>query len=372
VVLDLHQDLYGWAVNGDGAPDWAVDTGGLEVQGIEEGQPWYLQGADPAVQAAYQSFWNPADGDTRLQDHYLGALAHLTARFADHPAVLGVDIMNEPSFANGDLAATFAIQPQAAVGEFHNDNLTAFTNRAIDAVRSASDDLYVFFEPTSLINYFPYPGDLIEADIRDPRDGAPRLVYAGHLYEPSVHDGYGYPEESTYVADWEGYRTAEAEELQAALWFGEWGGAPDQDRMDEFVAEVLDLSDRTMTGWSWWSWDPGGWSPVEGDGTTISANGERLLRVQPRAVAGTPTGFEWDADATVFHLRWDERAEAVGDTELSVPASLFADGIEVVLDGDAVADPVWDRDAGVLRVSPARSLGAHDVCVAPAGSGACT
>ena len=116
VVLDMHQDLYAWAVNGDGAPDWAVDTKGAEPAQLAEGQPWYLQGADPAVQNAYQSFWNPEEGQRDLKVDYLEALAHLAERFAGHPAVIGYDVMNEPSFANGDLGATLAIQPHLMVG----------------------------------------------------------------------------------------------------------------------------------------------------------------------------------------------------------------------------------------------------------------
>ncbi len=117
VVLDLHQDLYGWKVNGNGAPDWAVDTKGLKVKPIADGQPWYLQGVDPAVQQAYQSFWNPTKGQPNLQKQYMKALAHLAKRFADNRAVIGYDVMNEPSFANGDLDATLAIQAEAAAWE---------------------------------------------------------------------------------------------------------------------------------------------------------------------------------------------------------------------------------------------------------------
>lgn len=372
VVLDMHQDLYAWKVHGDGAPDWAVDTKGLEVKPIAEGQPWYLQGADPAVQAAYQSFWNPADGDRKLQEHYLGSLRELVKRFKDHPAVIGYDVMNEPGFANGDLAATLAIQPEAARGAFRNRNLTDFTNRAIEAVRSESSDAYVFLEPTSLLNAFPYAGDLIASEIRDPRAGPARLVYAGHLYEPSVHDGNGFPATSTYLADWERFRVPEATQMHAALWIGEWGGAPDQARMDAYVSEVLTMSDRNMVGWSWYSWDPGGWSPVNGDAVTPSANGERLMRVQPRAVAGTPESFGWDPAARVFHLRWQERRDATGDTEIAVPASLFPDGVAVAVDGTAVKRPAWDRATGVLRVAPDRSLDHHELCVAPSADGACS
>lgn len=377
VVLDMHQDLYGWTVGFDGAPDWAVDTQGHPIAPPANEGAWWLRGADPAVQAAYQAFWNPADGDTELQDHYLGALKHLAERFADHPAVIGYDVMNEPAFANGDLNATLAIAGQAEAGEFHNENLTNFMNRGIAAIREVSPDQYVFVEPTSLINYFPYEGDLIEDDIVDPREGQPRLVYAGHLYEPTVHEGEGYPTESTYVDEWFDLRPPEAEAMSAALWFGEWGGAPDQDRMDVFVEDVLSAADRTMSGWAWWSWDPGGWSPIDGDGE-VSANGVALRRVQPRAVAGLPTSFAWDPDEQVFTLAWTPNPKVTAPTEIAVPASLFADGFVVVLDGEEIADPEHDAATSTLRipsdagVAGGTTSGAHELCIAPAGSTACT
>ncbi|NLA37586.1 MAG: glycoside hydrolase family 5 protein, partial [Actinobacteria bacterium] len=144
VVLDMHQDLYGWAVGFDGAPDWAVDTQGLESGELDPNQPWYLKGADPAVQAAYQSFWNPKGGQPDLQAKWLAALTHLAERFAEHPAVIGYDVLNEPAFANGDLAATLAIQADAAAGTFRNENLTAFMQGGIEAVRAVDEDAWVF------------------------------------------------------------------------------------------------------------------------------------------------------------------------------------------------------------------------------------
>ncbi len=370
VVLDMHQDLYAWAVGGNGAPDWAVDTKGAPVTKIPEGQPWYLQGASAAVQNAYQSFWNPAPGQPDLKGEYLKALSHLVERFAEHPAVIGYDVMNEPSFANGDLAATLAIQPQAAAGTFVNPNLTAFMQAGIDAVRAHDSAAWVMVEPTSLLNAFPYAGDLEFDKLRDPRKGPPRLAYAGHLYQQSVHDGKGYPEGDPYLGTWERYRSAEAKRMDAALWIGEWGGA-DQPRMDVYVQEVTAMADRLMAGWAYWSWDPGGWSPVEADGTTISANGRRLLRVQPRAIAGTPDDFAWDPAQRSFKMAWAERSDAVGPTELAVPGELFPEGVEVRLDGRS-ARVDWDKDRSVLRLAPDRGRAHHDVCVAPKGSTACS
>jgi endoglycosylceramidase len=367
VVLDMHQDLYGWKVGGNGAPDWAVDARGLEVQPIAEGQPWYLQGADPAVQAAYQSFWNPEPAQPDLQAEYHDALGHLADYFADHPAVIGYDVMNEPAFANGDLEATLAIQGEAAAGEFENPNLTRFMQAGIDAVRSADDDAWVMIQPTSLLNAFPYPGDLIASDLRDPRQGPPRLAYAGHLYQQSVHDGGGYPEGDPYVETWRQYRTTEATELDAALWFGEWGGAPDQPRMRNYIDEVAAMADDEMIGWAWWSWDPGGWSPLSEGGESASPNGIALFRVQPRAVAGVPTSFSFDPDTLVFRMAWDERAEVQAPTQLAVPSTLYREGIELVVDGEPVdaAAQEWDKMQGVMTIAVDRSRDRHELCLAP-------
>lgn len=371
VVIDMHQDLYAWAVGGNGAPDWAVDTQGIEVGEAGGDGPWWLHGADPGVQAAYQSFWNPEDGDTRLQDHFLDSLTHVAERFADHPAVIGYDVMNEPSFANGDLNATLAIQPLAAAGEFENENLTDFMNRGIEAVRAASEDQYVFIEPTSLLNVFPYAGDLIAHDIVDLRDGEPRIVYAGHLYESSTHEGTGYATDSTYVQEWYDLRVSEAADMNAALWFGEWGGTPAQDRMSDYIEDVLTNADEAMIGWAWWSWDPGGWSPIDGDLEDMTDNGRDLQRVQPQAIAGTPKEFGFDRESSVFTLTWTGRAEVGAPNLIAVPAGLYDDGIEVFVDGEELEDPDWDRSISTLRFDATADDADHELCIAPAGSGAC-
>lgn len=365
VVLDMHQDIYGWAAGGNGAPDWAVITDGLEVQPPGEGQPWYLAATDPAAQRAYQNFWDTSLGHGDLREHFIAAWQHVAERFADHPAVIGYDILNEPVFANGDLTETLAIQADAEAGNFHNANLTEFSQQAIEAIRGADDDAWIMVEPTSLVNAFPYPGDLIEEDLSDPRDGPPRLVYAPHLYEPSVHDGNGYAADSPYVAKWEEYREGEAGALDAGLYIGEFGGSPDNTRMDEYLADVMAMADRNMLSWAQWSWDPpespdGSWSPVTLDGE-LTANGERLARVQPRVVAGVPEEFSWDPDARVFRMTWTERDGVEGPTELGVPVGAWDGEYAVTLDGEPYDAPL-DEANGVLSLHPDPGS-SHEVCV---------
>ena len=88
-------------------------------------------------------------------------------------------------------------------------------------------------------------------------------------------------------------------------------------------------------------------------------------------MAGTPTEFEWDDEAGVFTMSWDERAGVTGPTEIAVPAGRFPDGFAVVLDGAEVDEPAWDEETSVLRLEPDRSKERHEVCIAAAGDAGC-
>jgi len=52
----------------------------------------------PAVQTALDNFWKnaPAPDGVGLQEHYARAWAMLARRYAEEPAVIGYDLMNEP------------------------------------------------------------------------------------------------------------------------------------------------------------------------------------------------------------------------------------------------------------------------------------
>jgi hypothetical protein len=192
VVLDMHQDIYSGVFGGDGAPEWAVETDGLEFAGGEDGSPWYLANVDPAVQAATMNFFIPERGHPELREHYVGAWQAVVERFADHPAVVGYDVMNEPSFNSiGTLDEALAFRAEAeATGDWTNPVLTGFMQQVIDGIREVDDDGWVFVEPISVIGALESPGDL--GPLTDPRSGPPRLVYAPHAYPLELHDGGAY------------------------------------------------------------------------------------------------------------------------------------------------------------------------------------
>src|SRR5262249_9807199 len=95
VILDMHQDVYGPAVTGDGAPAWATRTDG---QPFEQQMIWSANYFEPAVKRAFDNFWAyDAGPNADLQDHYAETWRRIAARFATHPGVIGYDVINEPS-----------------------------------------------------------------------------------------------------------------------------------------------------------------------------------------------------------------------------------------------------------------------------------
>lgn len=97
-LLDFHQDMYNELFQGEGAPDWAVQGGGLPNP--RNGFPLnYL--TNPALQHANDEFWAnaPGPGGVGLQARYAAAWRHVARTFRTVRGVLGYELLNEPSRA---------------------------------------------------------------------------------------------------------------------------------------------------------------------------------------------------------------------------------------------------------------------------------
>lgn len=56
VIIDMHQDVYGYGVGGNGTPDWASTQ--TKIQNlISDKQPWGMQNLEPKVKRSYIQFW---------------------------------------------------------------------------------------------------------------------------------------------------------------------------------------------------------------------------------------------------------------------------------------------------------------------------
>lgn len=94
-ILDMHQDLYSSRI-GDGAPPWASLTDGYPIQkpvAIWAEGYFYSR----AVAHCFENFWNNTPVAGRgLQDRFADMWQHVIRIFAQSPALLGFDFMNEP------------------------------------------------------------------------------------------------------------------------------------------------------------------------------------------------------------------------------------------------------------------------------------
>lgn len=314
VVLDMHQDAYGVAVdtpldttcpsgthpnNGwDGAPAWATITDGASTCTPSERE------LAPAVQHAWQHFYDDTDG---IQTHLVKTWGRLAKSFARSATVAGFDLLNEPGLG----LEPFGANPTTDLGSFYR--------RAIAAIRAGERERggfshIVFWEPSVLWSAgvsraVPEPGFTKDRN----------LVFAPHIYSESLS--------SDSIPSGFDAAASVARRHGVPVWGGEWGFWPEHpvdasDKVERYAA----AEDRYRWGGAWWSWkqacgdphvvpQPGAEpNPVSGSLNRIAcpeqvisapdpAFGDVLSRPVPRAVPGRITKLTSDGRTGAFELR---------------------------------------------------------------------
>ena len=361
VVLDMHQDCWGDTIyqlaaedpephGANGAPLWATVTDD-EPHTQPEGF-WSLCYISRDVIRAFDNFWDH-DGHPELQDHYAAMWAHVAARFADHPAVIGYDVMNEP------WEGSYVLDQET----FDTTAYHAFLQRVIDAIRTADADGWVFYEPRAFGPNQAEPSWLPRLD--DPRDGDPRLAYYPHFYPVAYETGYD-PGADGYIDQWQGYRAEEQQEHRAPMLVGEFSTLPfdDEGERETYFQRMHTMLDTTTSGWAFW--DRGLLHATVGEGDLEVL--DYLVRVYPRVVAGQPIAYGFDPATRAFTLTFESRAKVEGATEIAVPAMLYPEGWTLaVSDPEGTWSSTFDEATGVLTVETDPSIEAHTITVAPAG-----
>ena len=268
VVLDMHQDAYGIAVdtpldvtcpagsspnNGwDGAPAWATITDGASTCRPGERE------LAPAVRHAWQNFYDDTDG---VQGELVRTWGRLARDFATDTTVAGYDLLNEPGIGldaeNNDTA-----------------DLGAFYGRAITAIRAGETagrgfHHVVFWEPSVLWSALgssavPSPGFTADKN----------LVFAPHIYAESLS--------SNSIPG--GFANAHrvARHHGVTVWGGEWGFWPEHpveasDKIQRYAAAEY----AARYGGAWWDW-----KQACGDPHVVNQPGG-----QPSAVSGSLNRF---------------------------------------------------------------------------------
>jgi endoglycosylceramidase len=353
VMLDMHQDLWSGAITpdgmtGNGAPAWATYMDGLPVGKHDMWEQYYL---DAGVIRAFDNFWDTTGEHPELAEHYAGAWRAVAQRFADDPAVIAYDLMNEPY--GGTLQGP----------SFEGGPLTALYQRTTDAIREVDQDSWVCVAPQAMgVNWGTASG---LGKVDDSRVGDPRIAYCPHIYPLPMDLGGGYEGTSGTLVD----ATIDAWRAHALRTAAALGGVPiilGEFGLDTTLPGALDFVDRIYTtaremgaGVSYWSRDPGSWGPYEEDGTARNLV-TALDKPYPRAVAGTPV--DWSATVDRLELTYRPKPEITAPTEIYLPRGGFPAGVDVA--GAEVVD--WDEATRLLTVSAPGDGDAVTLTVTPA------
>lgn len=220
VVVDFHQDLWGWPFLVHGAPAWACPesiSGGYVPQ-----SPWWANYLTDQVTGCFDHFW----GSPELRETYASMVASVAQMVCDNPMVVGFDFMNEP-------------WPGSALPDpaFDNEVLLPFYVQVMARVDEVCPDRLVFAEPSGAFTFGLAEAMQIPGELRE------RIVVAPHYYPESVHEsggaGYGADDAARLSlrddleSDWGAYL-----EQQVPLWVGEYGGLTEVPNFDAYMKDL--------------------------------------------------------------------------------------------------------------------------------------
>ncbi|MBW1877821.1 MAG: cellulase family glycosylhydrolase [Deltaproteobacteria bacterium] len=305
VIVDVHQDVYGEGFGFTGFPTWTCSQEAYDAFVRSEGY-WFLNYSDPNVVGCFDAFWASAD----LQDAYAAMTARLVAEVVDIPAVVGLDVMNEPFWGSLD-----AIEHDEVA-------LPAFYARVVEAVRAEAPTLRIFLEPSLAAS--------ITAESRLDLSGlAGPLGFAPHFYPPYAELGTGWDGTFAAEAGALGGLSAHARTQGVPLFLGEFGIFSAIGNEDGYVREVRAAVETDGGSVAYWSFDHGSnLLTQEGEaGWLLPVFGE----IWPHRIPGRLEGLE---DQAVRFTLYGE-----GEVEWMAP---FATGCAAEAEGAEVVATVRD------------------------------
>jgi len=352
-IIDMHQDLYGGMLGGEGAPDWATLIGGVPNKSFGFPGSYFL---NPAEWKAWNSFWNNASAPNGigLQDNYAEAWEQVASILGGDSAVIGYDIMNEP-FAGSSWLATLLGGPF-----FGTQQLTPMYNQVAAAIRAVDPNTSLMIEPanpaTSEI------GAILGLPVSLGKIYDANVVLAFHNYcAGSATSGI-----CSFLA---------SQQAKTAYAYGKAHNMPVI--MDEFGASDAaydqnsqrNAANAYLMSWAEWAYSGSGDITTSGSlkpeslvydpslpPTGDNVNTTTLLNLAapyPQAVSGTPKSWSWKNGTFTFSYStqkaYGSGSFGVGSqTVISVPQVEFPAGYQVSVVGGQV---ISDADAPVLVIA---------------------
>lgn len=344
-LVEFHQDRWGSALGGEGAPAWATLT---------EGRPdftgsIYTAQFSPAVYQAFSNFFaNSAAADGRgLLDHFTDSWTHTVRHLRDTPGIIGYGILNEPS--RGFFQELCAPGTPDCPPPSPQQRLRDFDDRIETAIRT--------LDARTPILESGYVTDAVGAVDHALTAPDPATVYSYNSYALPCSLGVPVPIQacgSFYDDTARAAREIMDTQHRPAI-LTEFGATANP----EILRYQTNLADTDMT--SWFHWNYGGNDPsttaaspeIEGiitdarkppvPGNINQANLDALVRPYPQRVSGTPTSWHYDLDTGRFTFTYTvHRADGTGDfgpgaiTTIALPSSVYPDGAQIQVSGGRV------------------------------------
>jgi len=343
-LLDMMQGEYSQLVGGWGFPNWMTIIGSTPNT-----QTPFPNGyeVNPAQYVAWDSFWSnatTADG-IAVQADYISGLERIAASFASAPALLGIEIFNEPWPGSQWPSCANPI----GCPLFDQLVLTPFYRKAVRAIRSADPSHPIAYEPNIFFDYgansqlgaigdsnglFAFHNYCLDAVVA----GAEGLPNGQTFSDPLQLCGVG---ENLVFAN----ALARASSSGDAILMDEWGNTNDT----TVITRITAAADKYMVGWSYWAYEDccGSLGAIVKDGTeppTALGNLntpvlDALVRPYPQVIAGTPIGWSYDPDERRFVFRYSTRPVGGENfppgtvTTIEVPQRHYPDGYRASVSG---------------------------------------
>lgn len=312
VVLDMHQDVYGEGFGYDGAPRWTCDE--AHYAAFTPIEPWGLNYGDPAVMACFDHLWT----DAPTRGALTAAWRHVAERLGDQPAVIGFDIINEPSWGS------------YGVAQFERDRLQPFYEDTIADVRKVAPHWVAFVEPANSRN--------LGFDTGLQPFEAINVVYAPHLYDVAAEQSGGFdPAKAGGLLEVAAELGAEAEVLGTPIWIGEYGGQALDPQVGAYLHTDYQAMASVAAGSMAWAYDKGGgYSLLDAEGNEQPALVDAIVRPAPSRIAGKPHGWSYDPDTRVLEVAWLADPVITAPTIVIAPARIYPEGVTVECGGCTV------------------------------------
>lgn len=363
-IIDFHQDAYATPFGGEGAPSWAVQTGGAANPSLSFPLNEFF---NPAANQAWESFWtnSAAPNGIGLENNYAQMLEYVAHAFNGNPNVAGFELMNEPS-PGSQMLQTLLGSPF-----FDSQQLTPFYDQGADAIRAVDPSTPIFFEPNVLSNA-GLPTDLGTVH-------ASNTVLSFHDYCEFDLGPLGcVPSVNAIVGNAEAY--AQAHGIPAFM--TEFGATSNQAQ----ILAPMQGADQHLIGWTEWAYSGQGdittsanppsseslvYNPADPPtGANVNtANLHTLAEPYPQLISGTPQSYSF-ANGTLQFSYSTSEADGLGSfpagsqTTIAVPSVEFPSGYQVsVTGGEVVSAP----NAAELVIASNPGASAVSVTVSAAG-----